>query len=517
MSLFKNLRFYILISSSFLAGIVYFYIKSNIEGSESQTIKLTQTFALLAITYLYFTLLVTPLTRFFTFLPFRGKYIYARRAIGVSGFFFALLHSYFAFFGELGGFEGLPFLNSRYLIAISLSATALIILGLMASTSFEWVINKFSYPKWKMLHRFVYLAGLLIVIHSLMLGSHFADLSGTIPQIFSLALAFLLVLEAFRFDNYLSLRFPVLPEVGLTFFLISILIGIVGTLTYGPSNLTNSLSLHEAHKQLAADVQKGNSTPDAFKNIPGLQGDRTKRFSVDTDFPTSIEPGKAALLKFRVFDAGSGAPISLFTRNYEKLMHLIIVDNDLNSFQHIHPDFKDGWFEIAVTFPQNGRYHLYMDFLPTGAIEQQFAFPLIVGPSEIPASNLALNENSTFTTGNFNITLTYNKPLKASELSLGAQNLNFNITDLKGNPITNLKPYLGSFGHLVMINTKTFDYLHVHPYQIGTSTPDQNGGPEVAFMPLGIYGAIKPGTYKLFAQFNPDNNLIVSEFIVKVQ
>jgi hypothetical protein len=35
-------------------------------------------------------------------------------------------------------------------------------------------------------------------------------------------------------------------------------------------------------------------------------------------------------------------------------------------------------------------------------------------------------------------------------------------------------------------------------------------------MPVGIYSPIKAGVYKLFAQFSPDNNLITTDFIVKV-
>lgn len=522
----RNIRFYILLSSALLAGAVFFYVKQNIQGAESQTIKLTQTYGLITITYLYLTLLASPLTRFFSFLPLSKQYIFARRAIGVSVFIFAMLHSYFAFFGELGGFEGIKFLGSNYLIAITLSTVSLIIITLLTLTASDWAIAKLSYKKWKYLHRFVYLSAFLTTIHALMLGSSFTDFLTWIPQVFSLALAFLLVLESIRFDIYLHNRYALVPRIGPALFITSLIIGSSTVLALFPNEVMPSLSLHEAHKQLAAQVQKEVATPNAFKNIPGLQGDRTRRFSVDTNFPDVITPGVAATLKFRVFDASSGAPISVFTRNYEKLMHLIIVDNDLNNFQHIHPDFKQslpaeagnyGWFEITATFPHDGRYHLYMDFLPAGAIEQQFAFPLDVGDTgNIQPPQINLQETSVFTTGNYNISLSYDKPLKAVQLTLGAQSLNFKITDLQGNPITNLKPYLGAFGHLVMINTQSFDYLHVHPYQIGNLQPDQSGGPDVTFMPLGIYGPIKPGIYKIFAQFNPDNNLILSEFIVKV-
>ena len=96
--------------------------------------------------------------------------------------------------------------------------------------------------------------------------------------------------------------------------------------------------------------------------------------------------------------------------------------------------------------------------------------------------------------------------------------MTYTITDVKTKkPVTTLKPYLGAFGHVVMINTQTFDYLHVHPTNLTALLPDQNGGPEVAFMPLGLYSPIKPGLYKVFAQFNPDNKLILTDFVVKIE
>lgn len=202
-----NIRFYVLLTSSMVAGGIYFWAVTSFQGEGFQIINLTQTYALTSVIYLYFALLASPLVRFFPGLPFRAKYIQARRAIGVSAFFFGAVHAYFAFFGELGGFEGLQFLNSTYLIAITLSTAALTILTLMALTSFDFMIDKLGYKRWKFLHRFVYLAGLFIIIHALMLGSTFTDLSTAIPVIFGIALVFLLLLESVRFYKYLLQKF----------------------------------------------------------------------------------------------------------------------------------------------------------------------------------------------------------------------------------------------------------------------------------------------------------------------
>lgn len=51
-------------------------------------------------------------------------------------------------------------------------------------------------------------------------------------------------------------------------------------------------------------------------------------------------------------------------------MHLIIVTNDLSYFTHIHPTMTAGTdhsiFSISHTFPESGKYKLWVDFKPKG-------------------------------------------------------------------------------------------------------------------------------------------------------
>ncbi len=68
-----------------------------------------------------------------------------------------------------------------------------------------------------------------------------------------------------------------------------------------------------------------------------------------------------------------------------------------------------------------------------------------------------------------------------------------------------------------MINKDTFDYLHIHPANLTPLPPDASGGPQIEFLPLGLYGPIKPGIYRVFAQFNRNGNLIVADYTVKVE
>lgn len=205
--LFQNIRFYILVFGAFLMASINFYIKSTYADSMTADWVLLRTYALVAITYLYIAILATPLTKLFPKLPFKAKYLKARRAIGVSAFFFALVHATLAFFIHIGGIEGFLSTPITFQIPVLFGTTALFILFLMASTSFDWAIEKLTFERWKNLHRFVYLAGILILFHSLILGTDLQNRLSPISLIMLVAVGFLLTLESIRIFKFLKKSF----------------------------------------------------------------------------------------------------------------------------------------------------------------------------------------------------------------------------------------------------------------------------------------------------------------------
>lgn len=191
--LFGNIRFYVLLFSFFLSLFVYIYYKGLV-GFEYN---LLQSYALIAVFFLYVALLIGPFAYNFK-TKFNSKLIKARRAIGISAFYFALLHATIAFFWELGGLEGLLALAPKYQLAIALSETALIILFLMAATSFDFAIKFMTFKRWKLLHRLVYAGSIFILIHALIIGSHFQNFSNWIAWTSAILISFLLFLEGKR-------------------------------------------------------------------------------------------------------------------------------------------------------------------------------------------------------------------------------------------------------------------------------------------------------------------------------
>lgn len=507
-----HIRRIVLLISILLATGLYAFVFLTIPEGSLRIIRLTQLYAFTSIMYLYISLLATPLLVVFPTFALRGLYIKARRALGVSAWFFGLLHARFAFFDQLGGFPGLSYLDNTYLVSVALGAVGLCIFSCMAMTSFDYMVAKLSFPRWKLLHRFVYVAGICVVLHALLLGTHFVDLSALIPQLFFTALALLFVLEAIRIDKYLRTRWVSLPSVG-PFTTVAVAFSLVFVFSsFLPQNAqTNTIGIHSQHIQIAKENQQQTAS-----QFTALRGDKTKRYTVSLDPLPPITPDTDVTVQFRVYDASTGEPVKGFSKISDKFVHLIVVDNSLIYFSHIHPTQTENRFTITMRFPKADVYHLYLDFQPFGAIEQQFAFVVPVGNSDnkIPATQPIDTTDKTI--GPYKIRLA-TTAFTASAMSVGNQTMSFDVTNAAtGKPVTTLKPYLGAFGHLVLINQKTYEYIHVHPTVPATS-PTSVGGPSVTFLPLGLYGAIKPGIYRVFAQLNPDDTLITADYTIEVK
>lgn len=426
----------------------------------------------------------------------------ARRAIGLSAFYFGWLHSLVAF-SQLQGFSGLGFLNQKYITAIIYGLIGLLIMTAMAITANDWAVDKLGFKKWKNLHRLIYVGSWLIIIHVLMLGSHYTNLSSWVARASFAALALLLVLEVVRFNKFLFTRYAKLNYSAISAMAItSLALIVLGYYAGSIGNKVGGLGIHTQHLQQA---QKAGVSPTEIK-----------RFSTAFEKPDNILPGQPVTMSFQLYDASSGNPAPPLLKLYDKLAHLVIVDNELAYYSHVHPEQVGGKLTIQSSFPKPGRYHLYLNVHPIGATEQQFAYFIDVGGSSGGTSTQAVDSQLNKTFGEYQVSLS-SSTLRAADMTNGRQKLSFTFKDKDSQPVTTLKPYLAAFGHLVMINQQTYDYIHVHPADTRTPAPNDSAGPSVEFQPLGLYGPIKPGTYRLFGQFNPDNSLILTEYTVKVE
>jgi DMSO/TMAO reductase YedYZ heme-binding membrane subunit len=196
-TLTSNSRFWILtggITVSFLvAGVIQLYIPP---GSD-QSIRIEQTFAFISLGLLYIALLASPLLKVFSNIPFKKAYTHARRPIGVLAFYYAFLHAYITFFNQLGGVRGIAYYNGQYELSIFVGLIGLAILCVLTLTSMDWVIRKMTFKNWKRLQRLIYIACVGILLHVIIIGTHYTVFTITALITYS-AVALLLILEVLR-------------------------------------------------------------------------------------------------------------------------------------------------------------------------------------------------------------------------------------------------------------------------------------------------------------------------------
>lgn len=201
----------------------------------------------------------------------------------------------------------------------------------------------------------------------------------------------------------------------------------------------------------------------------------------------------------------TGETVTQFERFQEELMHLIIVSEDFQVFQHLHPRYLgEGQFQVTTTLPQGGGYTLIADYKPAGATETVAMLPIVAqGTSPQLAAPTPQTTQVVETTA---VELKLPQPLKAgSPLEIA-----FRLRDVATQkPPADLRPYLGEAGHLVILRATTplkpTDYLHAHALE---RQPRET----IRFMTQ----FPSPGRYRLWGQFRRGDKIITAPFAVTV-
>lgn len=245
----SNSRFYILALSVAFSLVITSYLRLNIFSDTLFEIRLQQVFGFTALSLWYIALLATPLSGLLGKKGWMAQYLYARRAIGVSGAYFAVLHVLLGVFGQLGGPGNLLNLPSRFQQSLIFGAFGLTVLVLMASTSFDRVIKWLTFPRWKWLHRLSYPAITLVLLHVWIIGTHLDSLRFRV--IILGAISILVVLESWRISkNIEKASKSDDPKLRLLVFISMVLI-LIGLSVYIPRSMDRYHAKHtgmEGHK-----------------------------------------------------------------------------------------------------------------------------------------------------------------------------------------------------------------------------------------------------------------------------
>lgn len=173
---------------------------------------------------------------------------------------------------------------------------------------------------------------------------------------------------------------------------------------------------------------------------------------------------------------------------HEKLMHLILVRDDMTRYQHIHPEYVDGRWTIKTQIPDQGQYQMYVDIEPTEEKPAVLRVPLSIGGATQNAAFPVPTSDRSIMVDDIKTMLIADLPLRTK----AETTLTFELTQ-SGQAVKNIEPYLGAFGHTVALrHNDPDDFFHAHPV---TEQKPTDG--KVTFA---LNFPVK-GRYTLYAQF----------------
>ena len=237
------------------------------------------------------------------------------------------------------------------------------------------------------------------------------------------------------------------------------------------------------------------------------QGQRRYEPEITSD-TKNVKPNQPIKFSYKIKN-DKGEILKNYEIAHEKIMHFLLVRKDLQNFQHLHPDFNQatGEFTVNITFSTDGPYRVFPDFTPTEDNPQKLPvtvyYDIEVGDlSKYQAQPVIPDTNLQKTVGDYQIA--YNFP---AEMMMQNE-ISYSLTMTKtGQPVKDLEIYLGALGHSVILKEGTLNFIHTHAEELSTR------GPEIKFSTT----FPEEGVYKIFTQFQHQNKVIATDYVINVK
>ena len=196
-----------------------------------------------------------------------------------------------------------------------------------------------------------------------------------------------------------------------------------------------------------------------------------------------------------------GRPVTDFALEHEKELHLIAVRADGQHFEHVHPEMDaEGTWSIPWQWEAAGSYRVFADFVPADTGEGITLSTTVQVPGDYET---VVAEPVTETTVDG-----YDVAVEGDLVAGEASELTMTVSH-DGQPVTELEPYLGTFGHLVALRDGDLAYLHVHPH--GDAPEEgETSGPEIVFEAT----APTEGRYLLFLDFQTGDQVHTAPLVL---
>jgi hypothetical protein len=205
-------------------------------------------------------------------------------------------------------------------------------------------------------------------------------------------------------------------------------------------------------------------------------------------------------------DRVPAAPDDLVERHTKKL-HLLIVDESLNDYHHLHPENAGNRWRFSFTPKTAHNYRIWADVQVRDEAPQMMSM-LLKGAQ--PCAESCVDDKA-ITTAEFSgnkAELSFAEGLVAGKPAEGK----LSILSAESKPLENLEPVMGAYAHIAAFTADFGHVVHVHP--LGKE-PQNDGDRSAAPLSFMLHPE-KPGVLKIFAQVKVDGKDIFLPFSVNV-
>jgi Heavy metal binding domain len=270
------------------------------------------------------------------------------------------------------------------------------------------------------------------------------------------------------------------------------------------------------------DVTSETSARCAKCGMPMMKSRRPEEAEYDVQIhtlPAVVKPGQPFILTFDITHPKSGTPIWDFNIFHDMPFHLFVVSQDLDYFAHIHPkQGKDHRFSIETSVPKAGAYFVYCDIFPVNGLPHVIQRSLVTEgfKGDLFAQRARLKPDRSLTKSvsgmRLELTVSPSAPVGGKNVTLRYRVVN----EMTGEPETVLQPYLGAWGHTLILSEDGRDYVHSHPSEVisdGADRAQTRGGPDIAFEAF----LPRAGRYKIWSQFQKNNEVVTVSFTIEAK
>ncbi len=228
------------------------------------------------------------------------------------------------------------------------------------------------------------------------------------------------------------------------------------------------------------------STPEGAPEVGSARGDPTDgsapggrpyaNLTLRTE-PAKPVTGKPVTITLLLTDGNTGRPVDDLVAHHAALLHTVITGEAGKDFHHVHPvRTGPGLYRLQLTMRSPGRHLLYAEFerADSGAQLVTGSFVVDRAPTGQPRRAAAARRGtgpalSAPEYGTGSIQLSPGKPVAGRPVTIAAH------VTADGRPATDLQPWLGMAGHLIVRDPESAFFGHVHEL---TSMAAQSRSPD---------------------------------------